>query len=129
MPIFTDSFWEMQPSKPAVSRSTILRSVCDAASRRVGDAGPKPARGLGHDDGRIVYDRHEGEASGPSEVARRPGAAAAGARLPARLPRAAVADPAGLQRADPDAERRHQPAADGRQLRAADLQSRLSPRR
>src|SRR5216684_4852252 len=36
MPIFTDSFWNMRPSRPAVSRSTISRSVCDAAPRPAG---------------------------------------------------------------------------------------------
>src|SRR5260370_1356806 len=121
MPIFTDSCWNMRPSRPAVSRSTISRRVCDAA--------PRPARRLDHDDERIAEDRHQGEGSGPPAVARRPRAALAGARLPRRLSRAAVADPAGLQRTHPEPERRHRPAADGRQLRAADLQSRLSPRR
>src|SRR5260370_344355 len=121
MPICTDSFWKMRRSRRAASRFTISRNVCDAV--------PKSARRPGHDGERNAHDRHQDAAAGATQVADGVGAAVSRVGLSHSLPRAALADPAGLQRTHTESERRHQPAAHHRQLRAADLQLGLSPRR
>src|SRR5882757_9103336 len=90
MPIFTDSFWKMRRSGRAVSRFTISRNACDVA--------PKSAWRPGHDGERTARDRDQDKVAGAAQIADQIGAAASRAGLSHCLPRAAFADPVGLQR-------------------------------